>query len=233
MRLREVNVSHHIRVAVIGTGDELVPVGAQPGPGEIRQTNIAALSAALLLAGHPALETAHLRDEPQTLHDALSEVFPRSDVVILTGGVSKGRRDHVPDIVTQLGGECVLHGIAQRPGKPMAVWAVTGGPVVFGLPGNPVSALVCLHRYVLPALNRWSGGNASPPGRRRLAGEVPTPKGLTLFLPVIQDEGDVLRPAPVANSGDFAGLVGSAGFVELDEKFAAGCTAAYFPWASK
>lgn len=229
----ELEVSRHIRIAVIGTGDELVPIDAQPRHGQIRQTNIAALSAALLLAGHPALERGHLRDEPEVLSDALAEVFARNDVVVLTGGVSKGRRDHVPEVVAKLGGDCVLHGIAQRPGKPMAVWTVAGGPVVVGLPGNPVSALVCLHRYILPALNRWCGALVDQPSTRRVEGNVAVAQGLTLFLPVTDDRGGVVRPSPVANSGDFAGLAGSAGFVELDEKFATGATAPYFPWAAK
>jgi molybdopterin molybdotransferase len=231
----ELDVSHHLRVAVIGTGDELVPVATQPGPGQIRQTNIVALAAALQLAGHPTLESGHLPDEPQHLREALAGIFARNNAVILTGGVSKGRRDHVPEIVAQLGGECVLHGIAQRPGKPMAVWSVPDGPVVFGLPGNPVSALVCLRRYVLPALNHWCGATATLPCTRLLAEDVEAPGNLALFLPVTGEGSGDVRPSPVANSGDFAGLAGSTGFVELageDGKFAAGCAVPYFPWTA-
>ncbi|MFZ4716842.1 MAG: molybdopterin molybdotransferase MoeA [Chthoniobacterales bacterium] len=220
------------RVAVIGTGDELVLVGEKPGPGQIRRTNIAALSSALELAGYPPSETGCLRDDPQSLRTALEGVLSRNDVVVLTGGVSKGKRDHVPEIVRQLGALPVLHGIAQRPGKPMAVWNMTDGPVIFGLPGNPVSALVCLHRYLLPALGYWSGAVPVATPRMKLSGGFVRPPGLTLFLPVVAESNGSARPLPVANSGDFAGLIGSTGFLELDETFAEGGEAPYFAWAA-
>jgi molybdopterin molybdotransferase len=225
-------VSAPIRIAVIGTGDELVPVGEQPGPGQIRRTNIAALSAALELAGHPPSETGCLRDDPQSLREVLEVILSRNDVVVLTGGVSKGKRDHVPEIAQQLGALLVLHGIAQRPGKPMAVWNIPDGPVLFGLPGNPVSALVCLHRYLIPALDRWSGAVPVATPRLRLSGGIVRPPSLTLFLPVITESNGVASPLPVANSGDFAGLIGSTGFLELEETFAEGGEAPYFPWAA-
>lgn len=220
------------RVAVIGTGDELVPVGEKPGPGQIRRTNIAALSSALELAGYPSSETGCLRDDPQSLRTALEVILSRNDVVVLTGGVSKGKRDHVPEIARQLGALPVLHGIAQRPGKPMAVWNIPDGPVIFGLPGNPVSALVCLHRYLLPALGSWSGAVPVASPRKRLSGGFARPPGLTLFLPVVAESNGSAHPLPVANSGDFAGLIGSTGFLELDETFAEGGEAPYFAWAA-
>jgi molybdopterin molybdotransferase len=220
------------RVAVIGTGDELVPVGEKPGPGQIRRTNIAALSSALELAGYPPSETGCLRDDPQVLRTSLEGILSRNDVVVLTGGVSKGKRDHVPEIARQLGALPVLHGIAQRPGKPMAVWNMPDGPVIFGLPGNPVSALVCLHRYLLPALGYWSGAVPVATPRMKLSGGFVRPPGLTLFLPVVAESNGSARPLPVANSGDFAGLIGSTGFLELDETFAEGGEAPYFAWAA-
>ena len=108
-----------------------------------------------------------------------------------------------------------------------------GGQVVFGLPGNPVSALVCLHRYVLPALLHWSGESALKRPRRILRGEFTKPMGLTLFLPVQEISDGTVAPAPVANSGDFAGLADSDGFVEVDESFAEGAAVPYFPWLAK
>ena len=108
-----------------------------------------------------------------------------------------------------------------------------GGQVVFGLPGNPVSALVCLHRYVLPALSLWSGESAPMRPRRILHGGFTKQPGLTLFLPVREMPDGTVAPAPVANSGDFVGLAGSDGFVEVDESFADGEAAPYFPWLAK
>lgn len=223
-------VAQQPRIALVGTGDELVGIGEKPTLGKIRQTNVPTLAASLRLAGYSSLETAHAPDEAVALRKLLGRIFSGSDLVILTGGVSKGARDLVPDILLELSGEEVFHGISQRPGKPMAVWKVPSGPIVFGLPGNPVSALVCLHRYVLPALRHWSGEVVGTPLRRRLVGDFDRPEGLTLFLPVTDcGDGSVLA-LPTTNSGDFAGLLGSSGFVQVDERFAADSPAPYFPW---
>lgn len=223
-------VTNRARITLIGTGDELVGIGEKTSPGKIRQTNAPTLAASLQLAGHPAMEMAHAPDEAEALRTLFQKVFSASDIVVITGGVSKGSRDLVPDIVGELGGEEILHGVAQRPGKPMAVWKVPGGPVVFGLPGNPVSALVCLHRYVIPALCHWSVEVPVPPQVRKVRGDFAMPQGLTLFLPVSDCGDGTAQALPTANSGDFAGLLGSSGFVQVDERFAAHSSARYFPW---
>lgn len=225
-------VTSRARVSVIGTGDELVGIGEKPTLGKIRQTNAPTLAASLQLAGHPAMEITHAPDETEALRTLLQKVFSATDIVVLTGGVSKGRRDLVPDIISELGGEEILHGVAQRPGKPMAVWKVPSGPVVFGLPGNPVSALVCLHRYVIPALSHWSGEGIVPQQVRTVRGDFAKPEGLTLFLPVADCGDGTAQSLPTANSGDFAGLLGSTGFVQVDERFAAHSSARYFPWVA-
>ncbi len=224
-------VTRQARIALIGTGDELVPVDEKPALGKIRQTNVPTLAASLRLAGHCALELAHAPDEAVAMRGLLEGIFASSDIAVLTGGVSKGRRDLVPEILAELGAEEILHGVAQRPGKPMAVWQMSGGPVVFGLPGNPVSALVCLHRYVIPALRHWSGEIAGPTQSRKVAGNFMRPEGLTLFLPVTDSGDGTVRALPTANSGDFAGLLGSSGFVQVDERFASDSPAPYFPWS--
>jgi len=223
-------VTSRARITLIGTGDELVGIGEKPSPGKIRQTNAPTLAASLQLAGHPAMEMTHAPDEAAALRALLQKVFSKSDIAVITGGVSKGRRDLVPDIIRDLGGELILHGVAQRPGKPMAVWKIPDGPIVFGLPGNPVSALVCLHRYVIPALRHWSGEVPAAPQLRKVLGDFARPQGLTLFLPVADCGDGSARALPTANSGDFAGLLGSTGFVQVDERFAAHSSARYFPW---
>ena len=223
-------VTRRARLSVIGTGDELVGICEKPTLGKIRQTNALTLAASLQLSGHPAMEIIHAPDEAKALGTLLQRVFSATDIVVLTGGVSKGRRDLVPDIIGDLGGEEILHGVAQRPGKPMAVWKVPSGPVVFGLPGNPVSALVCLHRYVIPALRHWSGEVAVPQQVRMVLGDFVRSEGLTLFLPVADCGDGTAHALPTANSGDFAGLLGSTGFVEVDERFAVHSSGRYFPW---
>ena len=229
----EIQVAAPLRMAVFGTGDELVPVGKVPEAGQIRRSNTHALAAALQLAGHGPTATGCLRDDSEDLRQGLAAVLSENDLVVLTGGVSKGRWDLVPEILVSLGAASILHGIAQRPGKPMGVWQMPGGQVVLGLPGNPVSALVCLHRYVLPALSHWSGESTGTRTRRILRGGFTKPPGLTLFLPVREMSNGTVAPAPVANSGDFAGLAGSDGIVEVDESFAEGEAAPYFPWLAK
>lgn len=226
----QIDVSGTLRIVVLGTGDELVAVGDVPREGQIRQTNVPALSAALRLSGHGPVETGVWPDEAAALREGLVSSLADHDVVVVTGGVSKGRRDSVPAILGEIGAQCILHGVAQRPGKPMGVWHMAGGPVVFGLPGNPVSALVCLSRYVLPALFRWSGGVEVSIPRRILRGKFAKPHGLTLFLPVVELADGSLSPSPVVNSGDFAGLAGTCGFAEIDESFAEGSPVPYFPW---
>ena len=226
----EIEVSAPIRVVVIATGDELAAVEVSPREGQIRQTNAVALTAALRLGGFSSDETATLGDEKESLREGLAAALSRHDVVILTGGVSRGRCDLVPPVLEELGARLVFHGVAQRPGKPMGVWQLVDGPVVFGLPGNPVSAMVGLRRHVLPALRRWTGAEEAPPPRRILRGKFVRPTGITLFLPVVETAYGEFKPAPVANSGDFAGLAGSCGFVEVDESFAEGGTVPYFSW---
>jgi molybdopterin molybdotransferase len=226
-----IDVSGNLRIMVLGTGDELVAVGDVPREGQIRQTNVPALSAALRLSGHGPVATGAWPDEASALREGLVSSLADHDVVVVTGGVSKGRRDLVPSILGGIGARCILHGVAQRPGKPMGVWQRAGGPVVFGLPGNPVSALVCLRRYVLPALFRWSGGVEDPLPQRVLRGKFAKPRGLTLFLPVVERADGSLSPSPVVNSGDFAGLAGTSGFAEIDESFAEGSPVPYFSWS--
>lgn len=226
-------VADSLRIAVFGTGDELVPIDTKPEHGQIRGTNVVALSAALKLSGHTPRESGFLPDDQESMREALARAMSRNDVVVVTGGVSMGKRDFVPEILGNLGAKRILHRIAQRPGKPMGVWVVPGGgPVVFGLPGNPVSALVCLHRYVIPALSHWSGEVRPRQALRPLNGRFSRPRGLTLFLPVVEAQDGTVAPSPVANSGDFSGLAGSSGFVEVNECFVNGEAVPYFQWIS-
>jgi molybdopterin molybdotransferase len=109
--------------------------------------------------------------------------------------------------------------VAQRPGKPLWFGIAPSGTAAFGLPGNPVSALVCFTRYVLPALLGSLGHSSEPPERIALAAAVTVSAPLTHFLPVRLEQDDWARPwaipAPTNGSGDFVGLAGTAGFVEL------------------
>lgn len=207
------------RIAVVSTGDELVEVTSSVLPHQIRRSNDLALRAVLVQAGFPLVQLLHLRDVPAEIEAGLQRVLAECDVVIATGGVSKGRHDHLPSTLSHLGVKKIFHGVAQRPGKPMWFGLSRRQTPVFALPGNPVSCFVCLHRYVLPALLRASGGPAVAPRWVQLAAGVDAHPFLTRFLPVqVHSQPDgVLQatPDPINTSGDFAGLIGTDGFVEL------------------
>jgi molybdopterin molybdotransferase len=181
--------------AIVSTGEELVDVGERPLPHQIRLSNAHALAASLRLHGFPDVTIYRTGDVPPAgvLRAAL-----RADIVLLTGGVSKGRFDAVPAMLKELGVREVFHRVRQRPGKPL--WfGVRGRQLVFGLPGNPVSCLVCLHRYLFEPTE--------------ITIRRPLSRGATtLFRPVCAGE-----PVGINTSGDFADLAKSDGFVEVPE----------------
>ena len=160
----------------------------------------------------------HALDTEANLHQRLSEHLSASDVLILSGGVSKGKFDLVPKVLKQLGIEEVFHQVAQRPGKPMWFGVGPQGQVVFGLPGNPVSTLVCLVRYVIPAMATAMGAHRSLQ-KVALAAPVTWQLALTQFLPVAITGDELGRlwatPRPTNTSGDFLSLTVTDGFVEL------------------
>ncbi|HUO79070.1 MAG TPA: molybdopterin molybdotransferase MoeA [Steroidobacteraceae bacterium] len=212
-------VSREPRIAVISTGDELVGPGLALEPWQIRRSNAYGVAATLALHGYARLSDDHIADDPATLCARLAAHLTRHDVLILSGGVSAGRFDHVPASLESVGVRRVFHKVAQRPGKPLWFGVGPGGQPVFALPGNPVSTLVCLIRYVLPALERLCGAPAPAVPSVPLADGYESRHPLTAFVPV--DRGRAAgRPAavtlhPTHGSGDFTALAGTAGFVEL------------------
>ena len=232
------SVSCRPGIAIVATGDELVEVAAAVAPHQIRRSNDYALRAALVQSGYSRVERFHLRDDAAEMGPLLHRVLAEYEVVLLTGGVSRGKFDLIPAELERQGVRRVFHGVNQRPGKPF--WFGMGGleQPVFALPGNPVSAYTCLHRYVLPALATAAGLVLPPPRRIALAAAFTFRPRMTRFLPVALGDGPDGRrqaaPVPGNTSGDFSGLVGTDGFVELDpepEEFPAGWVAPYWPWA--
>ncbi|MFI5357100.1 MAG: molybdopterin molybdotransferase MoeA [Opitutales bacterium] len=230
-------VSRRPKIAVVTTGDELVDVEALVAAHQVRRSNDFALRAALAAAGYPDVERFHLHDMRHEIEHQLWHILAEFDVVLLTGGVSKGKFDFLPAALETLQVRRIFQGVAQRPGKPFWFGTNARQTAVFALPGNPVSAYTCLHRYVLPALAQASGLKPAAPRTVALAEPVTFAPKLACLLPVqLVDRGDgtqVARPAPTNTSGDFAGLVGTDGFVELPAErteFAAGTVAALWPW---
>ena len=229
-------VSREPRIAVVSTGDELVPPGCQPAAWQVRRSNAYGIAATLRGNGYGELTDSHVPDDPVRIRAVLEEQLASCDVLILSGGVSAGRFDHVPAVLAALGVERIFHNVAQRPGKPLWFGVRADGRSVFALPGNPVSTLVCLVRYVVPALMRLRGAVPAGPSFAPLAEAWESKPGLTAFLPVDRDgPGDppgALRAHPTHGSGDFVALAGTAGFVELapGRRWEPGSLAPLYTW---
>lgn len=220
------------KLTVLGTGDELIQIERDPLPHQLRQSNGPALAAAASRAGFPDVHYQHVLDDQRLLAEAIATALAQSDLLVLSGGVSKGKFDYIPGLLQQAGVSKLFHGVQQRPGKPMwCGWSEQHNTLVFGLPGNPVSAIVGFRRYVQRTLLRAYGSLDHCPSLA-LADEVSFPPALTCFKPVRLVAGQA-EPVPLSNSGDWAGLAQSDGFLELAQDcstFAAGSSHPYYPW---
>ena len=196
------------RIVIVSSGDEAVPVDTDPEPWQIRRSNGPMLDALLRQLGRPPAAAHHVPDEANEARRVLHDALDAADLLIVCGGISRGKRDLVRPLLEERLGAPAFHGVRQRPGKPLAFWA--GPPLVFALPGNPVSVLATFTRYVLPTLERLDGrepGSASLP---LPAGIEPLPN-LTWLLP-LDAAGS---PRPPRNSGDFVSIAGTAAFLEI------------------
>ena len=202
-------VSCRPAIAVVATGDELVEVGAEVAAHQIRRSNDYALRAALVQSGYPRVECFHLRDSAEEVAALLRRLLAEYDVVLLTGGVSRGKFDLIPAELERQGARKVFHGVAQRPGKPLWFGLGPRQQPVFALPGNPVSAYLCLHRYVLPGLAEAAGLAASPPRRVALAAPFSFPAKLARFsarsAPRSSGRGTAGGPGPRQHLGGLRG----------------------------
>lgn len=144
------------RVAVLATGDELIDAREPLAPGKIRNSNGPALLAALSRWGLPAENLGIAPDEPASLRATLTSALERADVLVVTGGVSVGDFDCTKSVLADLGLREIFWKVAIKPGKPLYFGALDG-KLAFGLPGNPIAALVCLEEFVRPALETLQG----------------------------------------------------------------------------
>jgi molybdopterin molybdotransferase len=235
--MARVRVSSQPAVMVISTGDELVEPGDPIADYQVRRSNVYAVAATLRKRGFARIGDDHVSDDAELLRERLSLHLTTHEVLILSGGVSMGRFDLVPKVLIDLGVEQVFHKIAQRPGKPMWFGIGPQGQAVFGLPGNPVSTLVCLIRYVIPAIGAAMGTKRETPERFALAAPVAFESPLTYFLPVTIEHDDWGRPwaypRATRGSGDFLSLAATDGFVELPpgpNTFPKGFVASVYRW---
>jgi molybdopterin molybdotransferase len=217
--MTSIKVSATPRITIVSTGNELVPAGQAIEPHQVRLSNGPAIAAMLHSHSFGDCHHDHIIDERDILKERLANHLDASDALILSGGVSMGKADFVPDVLAELDVEVLFHKVSQRPGKPMWFGVTPGGKPVFALPGNPVSALVCCRQYVIPALIRASRAVELPPEFASLAGDVTFEPKLTCFQPVrllSSATGQVLAmPVRTNTSGDFTALSGTDGYVEL------------------
>ncbi|MDH3977165.1 MAG: molybdopterin molybdotransferase MoeA [Gammaproteobacteria bacterium] len=213
-----VRIARWPRIAVVSTGDELVDVGEPVELFQIRSSNDRAILTALEQRGCQTAHRSRLPDDPDALRESITTLHAQDDILILSGGVSMGKYDYVPQIMEELGMSLVFHKILQRPGLPMWFGVSKKGKPIFALPGNPVSSLVCLVRYVLPAIQATMGP-AQDLETARLTEAVEFKPDLTCFFPVKLRQGpggeQQAIPKPTNTSGDFVSLAGTDGFVEL------------------
>lgn len=180
-------------VGLIATGDEVVPPHQTPEPGEVRDVNSTTLTVEVERAGGVARTYGIVPDARSALATAARDALRDCDIVVISAGSSVSARDHTADVIGSLGSPGVLaHGLALKPGKPSIVGLADGRPV-FGLPGNPVSALVVFDLLVAPTIRRLQGApadsSASPP-RARLARNVASTAGRLDFIPARLTERD-------------------------------------------
>ncbi|MBB3698055.1 molybdopterin molybdotransferase MoeA [Flammeovirga yaeyamensis] len=206
------------KIAVIATGDELVGVDDTPNDYQIRMSNCYSLKATLSENGFDS-EIFHLTDDKEELLIKIKNIKEQFDVLVFSGGVSKGKFDFLPEVFESLGIKKQFHGVKQRPGKPF--WfGKSDKQVVFALPGNPVSTYLCSNRYMIPWLNSQLKKEKYLPSKAILDKDFKFNKPLTFFLQVetFYKEDGLLYANPISGggSGDLAKLSAANAFIELN-----------------
>jgi molybdopterin molybdotransferase len=208
----EVQVTRPPRVAIISTGDELVAPEETPGSGQIRDVNTPMLNAAVSEAGGYPRSLGIIRDEEDSIRQAMQHALGDCDLLLVSGGTSVGEKDAMPRILSEMG-RLIVHGLAVKPGKPTLFGEVSDIPV-FGLPGNPVAAYYMFYLLVRPLLLGMQGAKSLD---RRLtlplARTVPSNHGREEIVPVLIREEQI---HPVASrSGLITTLASTDGFIRI------------------
>lgn len=221
------------KISLVSTGDELVAPEASPLPHQIRRSHATALRASIASHHLGTVTEQHAPDDPAQLESILRQALENSDILVLTGGVSRGKYDFVAPVLNKLLGRPRFHGVAQRPGKPLAYWAGGEHPPVFALPGNPVSVMACAARYLLPALSFQLNGSLPEPRQLPAQGQFNCPPHFTGLIPC-QIQHGMLKLVPPSNSGNFLSLAGTHGVAELPGKLSQTrldkSPATFYPW---
>lgn len=219
----EVMVRRRPRVAVVSSGDEVVPVERVPRPGQVRDINSYSLCALVRSLGGEARPCGIAGDDPERLRGLVLEALEWADVVLLSGGSSAGQRDYTIKVFADIpGAEILAHGVAISPGKPL-ILARKGEQSLWGLPGHAASAMVCAEVFVRPLLERLSGRNETAPWRRGVMATLTRPvasaQGRRDYIRVrLEKRGDSFAATPVlGKSGLITTLVLADGLVVCPE----------------
>jgi len=217
-------------IAVIATGDELVPPTALPSPGQVRDVNSIVCETFIRQCGCTPISCGIIRDNPTDLASAIEEAVVTADAVFISGGSSKDERDASAEVISTLG-KVLVHGIAISPGKPTIIGEVAGRPVI-GLPGHPSSAFIVLLAVAAPLLAAMSGQQM--PVRKIsavLAAGIPSAKGREDYVRV-RLHGGAAQPL-FSKSGLLHTLVQSDGYVRIpasSEGYEAGAAVEAILW---
>lgn len=206
------------RVVIISSGDELVDVHETPSPYQIRKSNSYTVKA--VLQQHSLQpDIVHIPDDPAITKTQIQQCLQNYDVLLLSGGISMGKFDYIPQALEDLQVEKVFHKVAQRPGKPFWFGRYQGGTVVFAFPGNPVATFMCLHRYFLTWLRATLGLPQQLPVYAVLNRDFQFQPPIQYFLQVklqSNPQGQLMAsPIEGNGSGDFANLADTDAFLEL------------------
>lgn len=217
--LPELEVARMPKAVIVSTGDELVPVADTPEPHQIRTSNAYTIQMALSRWGVSA-DRLHIDDELEATKAALADCIQHYDIILLSGGVSKGKYDYVPAALEALGAKQHFHKVKQRPGKPFWFGEVEGQCTIFALPGNPVSSFMCTQRYVRTWLRASLGLEPMGYAHAVLAEDFHFKPDLTYFLQVKThydaSTGRLMaQPLEGRGSGDLANLADADAFLEL------------------
>lgn len=213
----ELLVKRQPKVVVISNGDELLPINSTPSPYEIRRSNSHTIASILQQYNITAV-LLHLPDEEATIAKELERCVAEYDVLIISGGVSAGKFDYIPNVLAQLSVKKLFHKVQQRPGKPFWFGEHNNGTLVFSFPGNPVSTFMCTYRYLLPWLHSCNGLKPQPI-YAMLTQDYNFKPVLQCFLQVkvaVTAQGQLTATPSTGNgSGDFANLLYTHAFMEL------------------
>lgn len=209
------------RVAILSTGDEIIPPEVEQQPGQIRDMNRYSLAAAIEAEGATVVDLGIVKDDDDALRRTMERGLTEADLVLVSGGSSVGLKDATPRVINSLGEPGVLiHGVALKPGKPV-IFGLIGDKPVFGIPGNPVSTLITFGLFVRPVLRLRAGFKEivthEPALMARMSRSVSSPTGREEYLRVdlVREAGELVAVPVLGESGLLTTMVKARGLVKI------------------